>query len=303
MLFSPLQQRSPQVAEIEHPYASLNGGRWLMGNLHTHTTSSDGQREHQAVIDDYADRGHGFLMISDHDVYTSLEEIERFDDRGMILIPGNEISANGPHMLHVGAAGLVEPHADRQQVIDEVGQKGGIAIFNHPNWFADFNHCPQELLEGCQRYAGLEIYNGVISRLEGSPYATNRWDMLLSRSRRIWGFANDDCHLAQGDVGLGWNVAYVQDETPGGVVEALRLGRFYASTGVEIISIEVDGEKITVETENAWRIVALREGAKRFAQVDAPSIEVEIPRDSKYVRFECWGCGEAFAWTQPFFVA
>lgn len=291
------------MAAIEHPYAGLNGGRWLMGNLHTHTTRSDGQREPQAVVDDYAERGHGFLMISDHDVCTSSHDCAKLDPGDMILIPGNEISANGPHLLHVGAGERVEPHADRQQVIDAVAQSGGFAVFNHPNWFAGFDHCPQKVLEGCRGYAGLEIYNGVISRLEGSPYATNRWDLLLTAGRRVWGFANDDSHLAQGDVGLGWNVAYVEDESAEGVVEALRQGRFYASTGVEIVSIEVEGGSITIETDNAQRIVALCQGARRFAQVDAPSIEVEVPEGARYVRFECWGRGESFAWTQPFFIA
>lgn len=206
-------------------------------------------------------------------------------------------------MLHVGATGLVPPHVDRQQVIDEVGTKGGFAVFNHPNWFAGFNHCGQEVLEICQGYVGLEIYNGVICRLEGSPYATNRWDMLLTRGRRLWGFANDDSHAAIGDVELGWNTAYVKEPTAVGVVEALRQGRFYASTGVVISRIEVEGRRILLETENAARIVALGHGAKRFAQVDAARIEVEAPADLRYVRFECWGTGEAFAWTQPFFSA
>ena len=291
------------MAELEHPYTQLQGGQWLKGNLHTHTTNSDGQRPHQEVIDDYARRRYGFLMISDHDLHTSERDYRAFDARGLILIPGNEISAQGPHMLHVGATDLVPPHADRQQVIDEIAGKGGFAVFNHPNWFADFNHCSQEVLERCQGYVGLEIYNGVICRLEGSPYATNRWDMLLTKGRRLWGFANDDSHTATGDVELGWNVAYVKEQSVRGVVEALRQGRFYASTGVVISRIEVEGRRILIETENAARIVALGHGAKRFAQVDAARIEVEVPAEVRYARFECWGTGEAFAWTQPFFSA
>ena len=287
---------------IEHPYQNLRGGRWLVGNLHTHTTASDGERDHQVVIDDYAGRGYGFLAITDHDIHTSLEDYEQYDAQGMILVPGNEISANGPHVLHVGSTAWVAPHADRQQVIDEVNESGGgFALFNHPNWHGNFNHCPQELLQACEGYVGLEIYNGVISRLDGSPYATNRWDMLLSAGRRLWGFANDDSHAAKGDVGLGWNVAYVEEETASGVVEALRAGRFYASTGVEINQIQVEGNRIWIETENAARIVALRAGAKRIAVADGREIEVDVPAQAGYVRFECWGAGEAFAWTQPFF--
>lgn len=290
------------MSPIDNPYRNLNGGRWLKGNLHTHTTQSDGVSGPQAVIDDYARRGHGFLMLSDHDVYTSPAEYAKYDARGLLLIPGNEISADGPHLLHVGATGLVPGHADRQQVIDEIVEQGGFVVFNHPNWFADFDHCPQELLERCQGYLGLEIYNGVIGRLPGSPYATNRWDMLLTRGRRVWGFAHDDTHKPT-DAGLGWNVAYVREQTPAGVLEALAGGRFYGSTGVVITDIQVTDRRIRVQTENAIRIVALFDGATRFALGDAAFLEVEAPAGAHYVRFECWGTGEAFAWTQPFFAA
>jgi hypothetical protein len=32
------------------------------------------------------------------------------------------------------------------------------------------------------------------------------------------------------------------------------------------------------------------------------SIEVRVPPEARYVRLECWGPGESFAWTEPFFV-
>ena len=291
------------MAVLEHPYTNLSGGEWISGNLHAHTTNSDGERSPQRVVDTYAELGHGFLMISDHDTYTSEADLSSLDNRGMVLIPGNEISANGPHMLHVAAESLVAPNADRQKIIDDVVSSGGFAIFNHPRWQSRFNHCPQELLESCTDYAGLEVYNGVISRLQGSPYATDRWDMLLSQGRRLWGFANDDSHKAVGDDDWGCNVAYTAERSLSAVVDALSSGQFYPSTGVEILDISVDGCHISVATANAERIVALCDGGQRFAQVDASSIEVDVPPDVTYARFECWGSGESFAWTQPFFVS
>jgi hypothetical protein len=290
------------MAVLEHPYTDISGGEWIAGNLHAHTTNSDGERSPQRVVDTYAGLGHGFLMISDHDTFTSEAELASVDNRGMILIPGNEITANGPHMLHIGAGSLVAPDADRQKIIDDVVSSGGIVIFNHPKWQSRFNHCPQELLESCNDYAGLEVYNGVISRLQGSPYATDRWDLLLNQGRRLWGFANDDSHKAVGDDGWGWNVVYARERSVSGVVDALTSGRFYPSTGVKIQDIAVDGLHISLTTANAGRIVALCDAGQRFAQVDAASIEVDVPQDASYVRFECWGEGESFAWTQPFFM-
>ncbi|MCC7191749.1 MAG: CehA/McbA family metallohydrolase [Phycisphaeraceae bacterium] len=299
--------------QISHPYTDLTGGQWLRGNLHAHSTRSDGERTPQAVIDDYAARGYGFLMLSDHDILSSRDECAEWSRRGMILIPGNEVSALGPHLLHVDADRYVKPSRYRQEVLNQInacgigsesnGKRGrGFAVINHPNWHGNFDHCSIEQLREWTGYIGVEIFNGVICRLEGSPYATNKWDMLLNEGRRIWGFANDDSHAASGDVELGWNTAYVKERTLDGVIDSLVNGRFYCSTGVTISGIHVNGDRIRIETENAQRIVALKNTAQRFAVADASSIEVTVPPRSKYVRFECWGPGEKFAWTQPFFI-
>lgn len=289
--------------KIDHPYSSLpEKSGWLRGNLHTHTTKSDGAREPQEVISDYAERGYDFLMISDHDIYTSPEHYKQWDAKGMVLIPGNEISRDGVHILHVDADRRIEPFGQRQRVIQSVNETQGFTIVAHPNWRARFNHCSIEQLEEWVGYTGLEIYNGTVGRLDGSPYATNKWDMLLAAERKIWGFANDDSHLAVDDVALGWNVVMAEERSPSGIVTALRSGRFYASTGVTISSIEVDGTKIRLETEDACRIVALTRLGTRRKVVDDRVIEFEVAEKMSYVRFECWGKGESFAWTQPFFV-
>jgi len=287
---------------IIHPYTDLTGGQWRRGNLHTHTTASDGQRPLQDVVDDYAARGHNFLMISDHDVYTDPDTLAACDARGMTLLPGNEISRGGPHLLHVGATCRIEPDPDRQQVIDAIGAAGGFAVVNHPNWQAAFDHCPLESMRTWTGYTGMEIYNAVIGRLDGSPYATNKWDMLLAAGRRIWGFANDDSHRSENDSGLGWNMVYTRDRTAAGLVAAMRQGCFYASTGVDITAITVTDDRIRIATSNARRIVALEQIGRRFETVDGDTIDVAIPAKSTYVRFECWGDGEQFAWTQPFFI-
>jgi hypothetical protein len=270
--------------------------------------NSDGERTRQAVIDDYADRGYDFLMFSDHDVYTSPADYDKLDNRGMALIAGNEITANGEHVLHVHARSRVEPAADRQAVFDAVkAEERGFAIVNHPNWFhgqpdGAWAHVRQAKLMEWRGYAGIEIFNGVIGRLQGSSYALDRWDQLLSKGRRPWGFANDDSHAAEGDVGLGWNMVYAREKTADAIVSAMTAGRFYASTGVIISSIDVVGDRIAIETENADRIVASAGGQRRLAVVDDRRIELQAPAGEAYVRFECWGRGEQFAWTQPFFV-
>lgn len=282
-------------------YGGSDGGQWLRGNLHAHTTRSDGARDPQEVIDDYAARGYDFLMISDHDIYTSKEDCAAWDSKGMALIPGNEITRGGPHLLHVDADRFVEPKSDRQEVISDAAAGRGFVIVNHPDWQPGFNHCTIEHLREWNGYAGIEIYNGVISRLDGSPYAIYKWDTLLAEGRRVWGFAHDDSHKAE-DVALGWNVAWARGRAPEAITEALRQGHFYASTGVDIKEIRAEGRRISIETANAERIVAITRWGHRLAVADGASIEVEVPEGVAFVRFECWGRGEQFAWTQPFFM-
>ncbi|MDA1143298.1 MAG: CehA/McbA family metallohydrolase [Planctomycetota bacterium] len=289
------------MPKIVHPYRGLTNGEWLRGNLHTHTTNSDGSNRPQHVINDYARRGYDFLAISDHDIYTSPKDYKQWNDKGMILLPGNEVSANGPHILHVGADRFVEPVARRQELINSIASGKGLAVIAHPNWLNAFDGTPITQLQEWVGYHGLEIYNGLIGRLPGSPYCTNKWDILLSQGRRLWGFAHDDSHADQ-DVGRGWDMVYAKKRTAGGILEALAAGSFYASSGVTISSIKVRGMQITIETENASRIVAVGNYGVRQACVDDSRIQFDVPEGLKYVRFECWGDGEKFAWTQPFFI-
>lgn len=285
--------------KVENPYQILTDGSWLRGNLHAHTDRSDGRRPPQTVIDDYAARGYDFLMISDHDMVTCPDE---FHSNGMILIPGNEVSADGPHILHVNTRVVVRPSPRRQEVLAAIADAGGFAVVNHPNWQRMFDHCTIQQLTEWTGFAGMEIYNGTIGRLDGSPYATNKWDILLSQGRRVWGFANDDSHLASEDVGLGWNMVYARERSAQAILASLQSGNFYASTGVTITGITVDQNRIKISTRDAERIVAIMQVGRRFAQVDSTELEIIVPENAEYVRFECWGRGERFAWTQPFFV-
>jgi len=285
---------------IQNPYLG-DGAPWLRGNLHAHSTNSDGMRPPAEVAAAYAALGYDFLMISDHDYITQPGSIEIND---LTLIPGYEVTADGPHILHVNAGGRIEPAANRQEVLDAVAaQGGGITIVCHPNRDRLYAHCPQEFLERWKGYTGVEIYNGVTRRSEGLPCATERWDRLLGLGRKVWGFANDDSHLAADD-GVAWNMVQAASRSREDIVHALRTGSFYASTGVIVKTISVEGNRIQIETENAERIVASCDFGRRVATVDGPTMQLTVPENPpiSYLRFECYGFGDAMAWLQPMFL-
>jgi hypothetical protein len=317
------------MTALQHPYDLADGGEWLRGNLHAHTTLSDGRCNPADVIADYARRGYDFLMISDHDRLPSERELASWATSGITLLRGNEISAQGAHILHVNGSDFVRPVRERQAVLDLIAlDRESFAIMCHPNWLvcdgasrddwsAWRDHACIEDLMCWSGYAGIEIFNGVTHRLDGSATATDKWDRLLAAGRKVWGFANDDSHrsdeasggntavkpdptpLMTSDVGLGWNVAWARRNSES-IADSLREGRFYASTGQRISSIQVQGNTIQIEAPGAARIVAIRETGRRFAQGDGPLWEVEAPMDATYIRIECYGQGGAIAWTQPF---
>jgi hypothetical protein len=291
------------VVQLISPYAT-EGIEWLKGNLHTHTTFSDGKRAPEVVIADYQQRGYDFLAISDHDYFTSPADYQA--GTSLVLIPAVEVTAMGPHMLQLGLHERLEPDANRQLVLDEINKRGGLAVLNHPNWEWTFNHFPQEMMQDLTGAIGMEVYNGVIERLEGTALASDRWDRLLSINHWLWGFANDDSHYAE-DVGIAWNVVQVPtgERNATTIFDALRGGRFYGSTGVQVDEISVDGRKIHIRTRNAQRIRFITRWGNIRASVDDAEATWEIPGDPKtaqqwrYVRAECYGAGGQMAWTQP----
>ncbi len=282
---------------LKNPYPASSAYQ-LKGNLHAHTNLSDGKRAIQDVIDDYAERGYDFLMISDHDKYADLSKVNL---RGMILISGSEISAKGPHILQAGSHAPVAADANRQQVIDDINNSGAFPIICHPRWDSSFNHCPQGMLDNLRNYNGLEIYNGGVRFSPGSPDATGNWDMLLSRGRVLWGHASDDSH-SENEVERGWDIVFVDEKTEEAILEALRNGAFYCSTGVSITDITVNDNQVHIKTANADLIEVVTADGYVIKEAESNEITYKIDRKMDlYCRFACYGRGLKMAWTQPFF--
>lgn len=295
------------MIDLQSPYfdQAVRSVVWLRGNLHTHTTISDGSRPPEQVIAAYEQLGYDFLALTDHDAFAPCHEYQAASR--LILLPGVEVSARGPHILQLGLEAVQEPAVDRQRVLDFITARGGLAVFNHPNWQWHFNHFPQELMQSLSGATGIEIYNAVIDRLEGTALATDRWDRLLSQDKWVWGFANDDSHYPADD-GRAWNMVQWDADMPptaGGILDALRKGRFYASTGVSIDTIQIDGPTLHVAATDAQSIRFVTRWGAVAHVVESSHASWTVPdtpdavESLRYVRVECFGTGSRMAWTQP----
>jgi hypothetical protein len=284
---------------IISPYAEVPGGVWLRGNLHTHTTRSDGRASPQETIAAYAALRHDFLAFSDHD---TAPDFAGLDPRGLVLVPAVEVSAAGGHVLAVGCAERIEPEADRQKVIAAINAAGALAVLCHPNWGRDFDHFPYEDLAALAGYAGVEVFNGSIIEDPGSPLSSDKWDRLLASGRRVWGLATDDAHFPI-NRGRGWCAVRAAERSAAGVLDALCAGNFYASSGVTIAAIRLAGTELRVSAPDAEGIAVIGRCGSRLAWVEGPELAwdaAECP--GRYFRAECFGRAGTMAWTQPFFI-
>ncbi len=285
--------------QLRSPYLNHDTD-WLRGNLHAHTTLSDGEWQPEVVIAAYERLGYDFLALSDHDLLVPPGDYQALT--GITLIPADEVTSHGPHILAVQIQEVIVPHADRQEAIDSIREQGGFAVLNHPSWQRQFQHFSQALMEQLSGYAGIEIYNGVVERLEGSALALDRWDRLLGLGRQVWGYAHDDFHRPC-DLARGWNRVQTTDRSVEGICEALRHGRFYASTGVDISHIRVEENTIAITAPNAQRIRFVGGWGRELDYADAEQAAYTVQGDEEgYVRVECYGEGARAAWTQPFFL-
>lgn len=102
------------------------------------------------------------------------------------------------------------------------------------------------------------------------------------------------------------------------IVDAVREGRCYASTGVYIETIHVDDVAVTIDTANAARLSAIVDGQPAPQISSAACVTFEVPPDATYIRFECVADDDCWpdtdgtpshpehvvcrAWTQPMWV-
>ena len=56
----------------QHPFAGE--GQFYKGNLHTHTTLTDGCMDPKPTLEKYRAGGYDFISITDHFIYTNTDE-------------------------------------------------------------------------------------------------------------------------------------------------------------------------------------------------------------------------------------
>ncbi len=273
---------------IINPYANRKG-KWVKGNLHTHSIASNcGRVELKKILNLYNDLGYGFIALTDHDIVTEVSQTYK----DLIIIKGYEASQYS-HILCIASEEVKE--RTPQDIINNTMANNGISILCHPNW-KSWDYWSIEEMKELEGYTGIEIYNSVINRLVGSSEAFDEWDYLLSIGKLVWGFANDDFHYLE-DINKAWNVVRVENLDEKSIINSIKKGSFYTSTGVEIFDIYVEDGQIIVESDaDKLRFISM---GRTLSEVLSSKAVYDIKNFNGYLRVEAINEDGSRAWSQP----
>ncbi|AZN41480.1 CehA/McbA family metallohydrolase [Paenibacillus albus] len=302
--------------------------RKYKGNLHTHSTRSDGQYPQETVIEAYRSRGYSFICLSDHEIYW---KSDAFDDEQFIMLDGYEMACEMSwretgqqfhiHGLLDRSLGSVnefehdEEHAKPdftslatiQALIDEMKERGNLVIMNHPVWSRNKE---EELLQ-LDGYYAIEIYNHQSELDEAVGYGVHHWDYLLKRGRKVFAVAADDAHGGSMDAPIseffgGWISVEADELKQQSVIDAMKEGRYYSSNGPEIFDMRVEDGYLKIECSPVKFIKFITHpfnGRNVFNQDASPvtSAAFRVEGEESYIRVECVDFEGNVAWSNPIY--
>ena len=249
------------------------------GNLHGHSTHSDGVLSAQAVVQTYADLGYDFTCLSDHlwidDKFaaTSVCDGRALDRKDFITLPSAELHCYGKTydqdgLWHIVANGLPLDFAcpDAKEtapdLIARAQAAGAYVSLAHPEWYT---MTTDEAMQVAAADA-VEIYNHscVVTSARGSGIAIA--DYLLNEGKKISFTATDDSHFELPDWGGGWVMVAAAELSQKALVAALKAGHHYASTGADFTDLKIEDGVLTVTSSPVENVVISGAGHMAMAE-------------------------------------
>ncbi len=275
--------------ELSNPYASK--GQWHKGQLHCHTTESDGDLSVEEVLALYARRGYEFVALADHNLVT------RASSTSILVIGqefgrGNTESSGKGHMVGLNVNGYPSPGASAQRRISSMASRGGLVFLSHPDTGGAWS---TPVLRSLRNNVGIEIYN-----CHHEECAARKWDEVLSSGRIVWGFAVDDAHNLD-EFDKGWvMVRFPGEPTTKKVLAALRNGSFYSTQGPTVAEIQVNDHAIWLRTNGTDKIMFRGHQGRVLQTTRGSTATYKFTGNERYVRAELVNSAtRKHAWLQP----
>lgn len=297
-------------------------GRFYKGNLHTHSTMSDGVLKPDEVCRRYRENGYDFLALTDHFMgrfdYPITDTVP-FRTNDFTTILGAELHSGATsvgELWHILAVGLpvdfAPSHTPDKKPVDgqengaEIAQRareaGAFVAIAHPHWSA-LTEADVRCIEAAH---AVEIYNTGCDVDCDRGYGFHALEQLLCKKRRMTLCATDDAHFATEDAFGGWVMVKAEANEPGALLEALKAGNYYASQGPDFVDIAWSAESATVRSTPVSAVIVQAEGIPTAAKHGDGMIDttIELGRcaGSPWLRVTLIDSDSKRAWSQPYWL-
>ena len=285
-------------------------GKLYKGNLHTHSTNSDGKLPVEEVCKRYRDAGYDFLSLSEHfwerfDYPISDTRAYRTDDfTTLIAAELHQGKLGNGETWHVIAVGIPLDFArpsegeTSAQIAQRAADTGAFIGIVHPSWYGLTTEDAKQIK--CAH--AVEIYNHGVQIEEDRGHDWPFLDLLLNEGWRLSGYATDDAHYVTHDAFGGWMHVQAESLEPGAILESMKAGRYYSSQGPEIRNIEIRDGEIHIECSPASVISVLGRGARNHKSMGINLLNASFPTkrfEESYVRVVIRDELGKRAWSNP----
>ena len=283
-------------------------GTWFKGNTHIHSTASDGGWTFDELAAAYGAAGYDFLFRTDHWVTSRVAADGAPGGTSLLWLDGVELDGFDEqnsyyHVVCLGALEGITREMGFSAALQTARDQGGLLILAHPLWTG--NTCDEATRWD---FHGVEIYNHVCRWLNGKGDGRTHWELMLRESPETLAFASDDAHTSASHPGWngGWVVVQAPTLSSSAILEALRAGRFYSSTGPAFRTIAHEGSVVTAETSPVQfaRLVgpgALGQRRGGFEGAELEGFSFEVPEAWPYAYLEIEDAHGKRAWTNTLF--
>jgi hypothetical protein len=289
-------------------------GQFWKGNLHTHSTRSDGLLDPEQACRLYQRAGYHFLVLTDHFLEEHnfpITDTKPFRAENFTTLLGAELHTGETELgsfWHILAAGLppdfapTAPGETGPALAARALAAGAYVAVAHPYWYG---LSEADVLSLGPVHA-IEVFNGVSVDYNDRADSWYIVDLLLARGHRYFACATDDTHFipAQYSTMRGW--VWVKSETlaPDAILNALKAGAYYSSTGPQIHDIEVyPGDKVIVRCSPVARVFVTGRQFYAASVYGNGLTEAELSLkgfESQYCRITVRDAHGERAWSNPF---
>ena len=248
-------------------------GHFFKGNLHCHSTGSDGALDPEEVCRRYRERGYDFLCLSDHfwkDYGFPVTDTTGFRTNRFTTILGAEVhtpAMSTGDLWHILAVGLPDDFAPTPAgetgpaLAQRCRDAGAFVAIAHPQWHG----LTTEDAEAIGSAHAIEVYNHASSVGSTRGEGSYMLDLLLNQGRRIDALACDDAHFAfpgdqNRDAFGGWVMVKAESNQPELLLEALTAGRSYSTQGPLIEDVHIEENELVVRCAQPSEIIVLGYG-------------------------------------------